>query len=43
MEPEILSEAVFTSRLQIWPGFCKLLNNLRGHLKDLNYEECMQI
>lgn len=43
MEPEILSETVFTSRLQIWPGFCKLLNSLQGHLKNFDYEQCMQV
>ncbi|KAI4460147.1 smg-7 suppressor with morphological effect on genitalia protein 7 [Holotrichia oblita] len=32
--PEILNDAVFTNRLQIWPSFCKLLNNIQEHLKE---------
>lgn len=31
-KPNLLKETEFTSRLQIWPGYCKLLNNITEHV-----------
>nr|XP_022900035.1 protein SMG7-like [Onthophagus taurus] len=42
-DPNVLNESVFTSRLQIWPGFCKLLNDVQEHLKDFKYEMCKEV
>ncbi|GJQ82549.1 hypothetical protein Trydic_g13004 [Trypoxylus dichotomus] len=36
--PEILCDSVFTNRLQIWPSFCKLLNNIQEHLTEFKCE-----
>lgn len=33
----VLNSPGFKSRLQIWPGLCKLLNGLSN---DLNHEDC---
>lgn len=40
-KPNLLKETEFTSRLQIWPGYCKLLNNITEHV-DSQYsnDEC---
>ncbi|KAL3276786.1 hypothetical protein HHI36_012152 [Cryptolaemus montrouzieri] len=37
--PTILTENVFMKRLQIWPSFCKLLNNIQPFLKDFKYKD----
>lgn len=34
--PKVLQERHFTTRLQIWPSFCKLLNSLSSLVKDFN-------
>lgn len=34
--PKVLEEKHFTTRLQIWPSFCKLLNSLTPLVKDFN-------
>lgn len=40
-QPEVLQEKVFSTRLQIWPSLCKLLNNIQQYLKEFNYEKCL--
>ncbi|XP_063229375.1 nonsense-mediated mRNA decay factor SMG7-like [Bacillus rossius redtenbacheri] len=35
-EPQVLGEAAFTSRLQIWPSLCKLLNGLQAVVTDFD-------
>lgn len=39
-KPQVLSETPFTNKLQIWPGFCKLLNLLQVRVKKFNASEC---
>ncbi|KAF5306739.1 hypothetical protein FQA39_LY01497 [Lamprigera yunnana] len=41
-EPEVLKEMVFQSRLQIWPGLCKLLNNLQSYIKSFDYSSSVK-
>lgn len=38
-EAHVLKEIVFQSRLQIWPGLCKLLNSLQTQLKTFDEEK----
>lgn len=42
-QPQVLSETPFTNKLQIWPGFCKLLNLLQKFLDNFNYDFCMYL
>ncbi|XP_014204668.1 protein SMG7 [Copidosoma floridanum] len=39
LRPEILEEAAFTSRLQIWPSLCVLLNGLQNCVADFDYNQ----
>jgi len=36
----VLEEVAFTSRLQIWPSLCVLLNALQNCVMDFKYDEC---
>ncbi|GLH09050.1 Uncharacterized protein GBIM_14191 [Gryllus bimaculatus] len=35
LEPKVLLDTAFTTRLQIWPSLCKLLNGLQSSVVDL--------
>ncbi|XP_066993388.1 nonsense-mediated mRNA decay factor SMG7 [Anabrus simplex] len=39
LEPQVLSDVAFTSRLQIWPSLCKLLNGLQPSLTDFTADK----
>ncbi|XP_012529544.1 protein SMG7 [Monomorium pharaonis] len=39
IKPMVLEEVAFTSRLQIWPSFCVLLNALQNCVMDFKYDE----
>lgn len=39
-DPSVLNDAVFTKRLQLWPSFCKLLNNLQEKLNNFDATKC---
>lgn len=43
LQPDILNEISYTSRLQIWPNFCVLLNSLQSYIDDFDYEEFKKI
>ncbi|XP_012278200.1 protein SMG7 [Orussus abietinus] len=38
LKPTVLEEAAFTSRLQIWPSLCVLLNGLQGSVADFKHD-----
>ncbi|RLU21158.1 hypothetical protein DMN91_005531 [Ooceraea biroi] len=40
MKPMVLEEVAFTSRLQIWPSLCVLLNALQNCVVDFKYDDC---
>ena len=40
LKPTVLEEAAFTSRLQIWPSLCVLLNGLQTCVSDFKYDQC---
>lgn len=40
IKPTVLEEVAFTSRLQIWPSLCMLLNALQNCVMDFKYDEC---
>ncbi|KAK5649581.1 hypothetical protein RI129_000610 [Pyrocoelia pectoralis] len=42
-EAHVLKEIVFQSRLQIWPGLCKLLNSLQTQLKGFDQDKFVQM
>ncbi|KAL6260641.1 hypothetical protein P5V15_008161 [Pogonomyrmex californicus] len=39
IKPTVLEEMAFTSRLQIWPSLCVLLNALQSCVVDFKYDE----
>ncbi|XP_011350977.1 protein SMG7 isoform X2 [Ooceraea biroi] len=39
MKPMVLEEVAFTSRLQIWPSLCVLLNALQNCVVDFKYDD----
>ncbi|XP_058791752.1 nonsense-mediated mRNA decay factor SMG7-like [Phymastichus coffea] len=41
--PTVLEEAAFTSRLQIWPSFCVLLNGLQSCVIDFDYSQYAKV
>ena len=41
--PTVLEEAAFTSRLQIWPSLCVLLNALQNCVVDFAYEQYVKV
>lgn len=43
IKPNVLEEVSFTSRLQIWPSFCVLLNGLQGCLANFSFEKCKKL
>lgn len=40
LDPSVLLDSAFTSRLQIWPSLCKLLNGLQQSLTDFTADKC---
>jgi hypothetical protein len=40
LDPKILQDSAFTSRLQIWPSLCKLLNGLQKTVADFATDKC---
>lgn len=40
IKPTVLEEVAFTSRLQIWPSLCVLLNALQNCVVDFKHDEC---
>lgn len=41
INPTILEESVFAKRLEIWPGLCKLLNNIQPYIVE-DFNKCEQ-
>ncbi|PSN36840.1 hypothetical protein C0J52_14254 [Blattella germanica] len=39
LDPQVLLDSAFTSRLQIWPSLCKLLNGLQQTLTDFSTDK----
>lgn len=39
LDPKVLLESAFTSRLQIWPSLCRLLNGLQKTLADFTTDK----
>lgn len=42
-KPTVLEELAFTSRLQIWPSLCVLLNALQNCVADFSYDQYVKI
>lgn len=42
-KPTVLEEAAFTSRLQIWPSLCVLLNALQNCVFDFAYDQHVKV
>ncbi|XP_012152176.2 uncharacterized protein LOC100880698 isoform X2 [Megachile rotundata] len=42
-KPTVLEEAAFTSRLQIWPSLCVLLNALQNCVADFPYDQYVEV
>jgi protein SMG7 len=40
LDPKVLQDSAFTSRLQIWPSLCKLLNGLQKAVADFTTDKC---
>lgn len=40
LKPTLLEEPAFTTRLQIWPSLCVLLNGLQTCVLDFKHEQC---
>ncbi|XP_011690137.1 PREDICTED: protein SMG7-like isoform X2 [Wasmannia auropunctata] len=43
IKPTVLEEVAFTSRLQIWPSLCVLLNALQNCVVDFKYDEYVAV
>ncbi|XP_071560196.1 uncharacterized protein [Temnothorax nylanderi] len=43
IKPMVLEEVAFTSRLQIWPSLCVLLNALQNCVVDFKYDEYVAV
>ncbi|KAL0112158.1 hypothetical protein PUN28_011918 [Cardiocondyla obscurior] len=43
IKPTVLEEVAFTSRLQIWPSLCVLLNALQSCVMDFKYDEYIAV
>ncbi|KAI4473501.1 hypothetical protein M0802_016085 [Mischocyttarus mexicanus] len=43
INPTVLEEAAFTSRLQIWPSLCVLLNALQQSVVDFKYDQYIKV
>ncbi|KAK9296838.1 hypothetical protein QLX08_009247 [Tetragonisca angustula] len=42
-KPTVLEELAFTSRLQIWPSLCVLLNALQNCVADFSYDQYVKV
>ncbi|XP_017789352.1 PREDICTED: protein SMG7-like [Habropoda laboriosa] len=42
-KPTVLEEIAFTSRLQIWPSLCVLLNALQNCVADFTYDQYVKV
>ncbi|XP_033338997.2 uncharacterized protein LOC117227665 [Megalopta genalis] len=42
-KPTVLEEVAFTSRLQIWPSLCVLLNSLQNCVVDFAYDQYVNV
>jgi len=40
LDSNVLLDSAFTSRLQIWPSLCKLLNGLQQALTEFTADKC---
>ncbi|XP_043504631.1 protein SMG7-like isoform X2 [Polistes fuscatus] len=43
INPTVLEETAFTSRLQIWPSLCVLLNALQQSIVDFKYDQYIKV
>ncbi|KAF7390262.1 hypothetical protein HZH68_012119 [Vespula germanica] len=43
INPAVLEETAFTSRLQIWPSLCVLLNALQQSIMDFKYDQYVKV
>ena len=43
LQPSVLEEPAFVSRLQIWPSLCVLLNGLQSSISDFDYEHYTKV
>lgn len=43
LKPAVLEETAFSSRLQIWPSLCVLLNGLQGCVVDFKYDQYSKV
>ncbi|KAK2581218.1 hypothetical protein KPH14_008016 [Odynerus spinipes] len=43
INPTVLEETAFTSRLQIWPSLCVLLNALQQSIMDFKYDQYVKV